>query len=231
LAILSSLATAWLLWPLQPGSELPDHFIPTASATPTRVVVHRKPTPTFFIPTTTPQPLIHVVEEGEVLGLIAEQYDTTMEAILEANGLSDADLVSIGQELVIVDAAGITMTVSGVTLSPSATPTAEFDYAAPVLVGPHNDAVFRGREARIRLMWTSVAILGQDEWYEVEVWSLGHTNTRRLWTKMSSQMVPASWYPAEESNTLYWNVSVIRRANRQRIPLSPTSQIRGFDWY
>ncbi|MBC7251290.1 MAG: LysM peptidoglycan-binding domain-containing protein [Anaerolineae bacterium] len=47
------------------------------------------------------QQIIHTVQAGETLFLIAERYGTTVEAIVAANGLSDPDLIFVGQQLVI----------------------------------------------------------------------------------------------------------------------------------
>jgi len=230
-AVLITLATAWLLWPLHDSDELAAFSLPTASPTPTRVVVHRKPTPTAFIPTATPVPLIHIVEEGEVLGLIAEEYGTTSEALLEVNDLEDADLVSIGQELIITDAEGTPMAVKLVMPSPTAVPTSAYAYLAPVLIGPPDGAVLRGGESRVGLQWASVAILNEDEWYEVKVWSLGQGNVYRAWTKTSSWVVPASLYPGSGQRVFHWNVSIVRRSGGRSIPLSSTGLPRHFAWY
>jgi len=166
-----------------------------------------------------------------VLGLIAEQYDTTMEAILEANDLEDADLISVGQELIIVDAKGTPLVIEVVTPSPTTTPTSPFAYEAPLLLAPRDGAVFHRQEAPISLQWTSVAILNDREWYEVKVWSRSGENVYRLWTKTSNWRLPASLYPGNEGNVLYWNVSVVYRDGQQRIQLSPRSQARRFRWH
>ena len=230
-ATLTALATAWLLWPVYDSDELTTFSLPTASPTRTRVVVHRKPTPTAFFPTATPVPLIHVVEEGEVLGLIAEEYDTTLEALLAANGLEDADLVSIGQELIVVDAEGTPVTVELALPSPTATRTSAFVYAAPALIGPSDGAEFRGPDTQIDLQWTSVAILGESEWYEVKLWSLRQGNDYRVWTKTSSWAVPVSLCPGESEILFHWNVMVVQRSDRQSTPLSPAGLPRRFSWY
>lgn len=53
----------------------------------------------------TPQPTAevtkHVVAAGETLLAIALQYNTTVQAIMEANNLSDPNMLEVGQELVI----------------------------------------------------------------------------------------------------------------------------------
>jgi murein DD-endopeptidase MepM/ murein hydrolase activator NlpD len=49
--------------------------------------------------------VIHVVQAGETLFSIARQYDTTTEAIAAANGITDPNLIEVGQQLVIPTAA------------------------------------------------------------------------------------------------------------------------------
>lgn len=48
-----------------------------------------------------PTPMIHVVRSGETLTTIAQKYGVTVEAIVKANGLSNADAIYVGQQLVI----------------------------------------------------------------------------------------------------------------------------------
>jgi LysM repeat protein len=45
--------------------------------------------------------LIHTVSAGETLGQIANRYGVTIDSIVEANDLADANRLSIGQELLI----------------------------------------------------------------------------------------------------------------------------------
>ena len=55
------------------------------------------------VPTETPAPQgarTHIVQEGEVLGQIAVQYDVSVEALMEANDLESTNIF-VGQELVI----------------------------------------------------------------------------------------------------------------------------------
>jgi LysM repeat protein len=79
----------------------PPTATPTATATP-------KPTNT---PTATPEPTvtpapqvtptIYSVASGDTLGGIADAYGVTIEALMEANGISNASLISVGEELII----------------------------------------------------------------------------------------------------------------------------------
>lgn len=78
---------------------------PTALPLPTAIPTYTPvPTPTPApTPTAVPTPTvtIYVVQPGDVLGTIAQQFGTTVQAIAEANGIEDTDFIRIGQELVI----------------------------------------------------------------------------------------------------------------------------------
>ncbi|HEY7065354.1 MAG TPA: LysM peptidoglycan-binding domain-containing protein [Chloroflexota bacterium] len=53
-------------------------------------------------PTAAPErPTSYTVEDGDTLGGIAAQFDTTIDALMEANGIDDADTVFVGQQLTI----------------------------------------------------------------------------------------------------------------------------------
>ena len=53
-------------------------------------------------PTATPVSLIvHVVLPGETLSSIGRLYGVTYQAIMEANGMTDPNLLQVGQELII----------------------------------------------------------------------------------------------------------------------------------
>lgn len=70
---------------------------PTPVATPSPTVA---PTPVPATPTPVPV-TVYVVQEGDTLAAIAQQFGTTVEAIQAANGIEDPNTISIGQELVI----------------------------------------------------------------------------------------------------------------------------------
>lgn len=71
-----------------------------ATATPT---LPAEPTPTTAEPTAapSPSPITHVVQAGETLSEIARTYDTTVEAVVQANNLQNANAIREGQVLVI----------------------------------------------------------------------------------------------------------------------------------
>jgi murein DD-endopeptidase MepM/ murein hydrolase activator NlpD len=51
-------------------------------------------------------PQVHEVQSGENLTVIATTYGVTLEALMAANGLTDADILQIGQELIIPGGTG-----------------------------------------------------------------------------------------------------------------------------
>ena len=51
------------------------------------------------------QATIHVVQRGETVFRIAQQYGTSVEAIAQSNGLSDVTSIQVGQRLLIPNGA------------------------------------------------------------------------------------------------------------------------------
>jgi LysM repeat protein len=98
--------------PTAPPSAAPSSPPPTATFTPEPSVA---PSPTVVpspvatpaptpVPTALPTPApqqTYVVQEGDTLAAIAQQFGTTVEALQSANGISDPDEILIGQVLVI----------------------------------------------------------------------------------------------------------------------------------
>jgi LysM repeat protein len=91
---------------------------PTLAPTPTSLA---RPinTPTPIPPTPTSAPMLHVVQPGDSLSAIALRYDVSIEALAEVNGIADANVIRVGQELIIP---GPTAVVAA-TPPPTATPT------------------------------------------------------------------------------------------------------------
>jgi len=114
--------------PSEPVQE-PEIVGGLSSATPTatQLVLEQRllPTPSSTPPppTVTPTPILvhHVVEQGEIPLLIAEEYGISVDTLLEINGISDPTRLQIGQELVIP----ITVTPTPAVPSPTPTPTPE----------------------------------------------------------------------------------------------------------
>jgi len=58
------------------------------------------PTPTPTVPPT-PTPVVYTVQPGDALSAIAARFGVSVQAIMEANGISDARLVRVGTRLII----------------------------------------------------------------------------------------------------------------------------------
>lgn len=63
--------------------------------------------PAGTAPTNTPEPepddspIIHIVKAGDALGNLSTFYDVPLEDLMAANGLTDPNILSVGQELII----------------------------------------------------------------------------------------------------------------------------------
>jgi LysM repeat protein len=83
---------------LAPTVSVPTATLTEVRPTATSTSTPRPATPTL-VPTATPQ--IYVVKEDDTLLGIAVDFDITVEALEKANGISEADFLQIGQEVVI----------------------------------------------------------------------------------------------------------------------------------
>jgi LysM repeat protein len=240
LAAVVLLATAWLLWPW-PDRQVPAaSFLPTLTPTitwvksPTRV-----PTSTPLFPTATPELVIHIVQPKEVLGIIAQQYGVSIEDIMAANNIQDANMVGIGRKLVIPSPQRTPVFTptqtptrgTPVPPTPTSTPTSPWREIAPLLLAPGDGEVFQGQQAVIVLRWASTVTLGESEYYEVKLWSVpqGEAHALLFYTQASTWVVPTTFHARSRFGTWYWAVSVVYRA-RTNIQLSPASTPRHFQW-
>ncbi|TEU22185.1 MAG: sortase [Anaerolineales bacterium] len=85
---------------LPPTPTLPPPTItpsPTPTTSPTATSLHWTPTPTL----TRAEPTVYAVQGGDSLWKIAESYGITVDALVEANGISKDDVIRPGQELFI----------------------------------------------------------------------------------------------------------------------------------
>lgn len=90
----------------------------------------------LLIPTPTPAGL-YVVQSGDTLSSLAEEFGTTVEELLAANGLTNPDALQVGQSLLIpslisttllLETATVTATaaITGTAVISDATPTPTF---------------------------------------------------------------------------------------------------------
>lgn len=94
---------------------------PTLALRVTRPVGEQPPLPTA-IPAPTPTPVIHVVQPGETLIDIAQDYGVTLDALQAANGVLTPETLQIGQRLIIPLGPGAPSTSGGGLLLPTPAP-------------------------------------------------------------------------------------------------------------
>jgi LysM repeat protein len=68
----------------------PPTLTPTASAT-------EGPSAT----PTVPEPIVHIVQEGELLSMIADAYEVDLLILMAYNGIDDANIIGVGAEILI----------------------------------------------------------------------------------------------------------------------------------
>ncbi len=80
------------------------------------------------------QPAKYVIQAGDALLLIAEAYGITLEALMEANGITDPEWIAVGQELIIPsedDLATATAVHASLTPTETSVPPTETPVPAP----------------------------------------------------------------------------------------------------
>jgi cell wall-associated NlpC family hydrolase len=95
---------------------VPMVALEVATVEPTAAVVEDQPVaatpePEVEQPAPVAKPSVHTVEEGETLRMLAARFGLNPETIMAANSLQDADMLQIGQDLVIPPTDGVLYTV------------------------------------------------------------------------------------------------------------------------
>ena len=181
--------------------------------------------------------VMYEIQEGDVLSAIAKKFDVSITAIIEENNLEDPEKLYIGQELRIPLGTPTPLPTS--TAIPTPTPTSGPPLSAPILLGPIDGEIIT--EESTLLNWSSVAILGDDEWYLIQLWNGEPPDgifVAEEWTQTTSWRVPANVWEVEgvESPQFYWSVIVAHRLEGDDETewsweaLSSESEVRTFTW-
>jgi LysM repeat protein len=180
------------------------------------------------------QELLHTMQQGETLQDIAQRYGLSVQEILEANNLQSGSGLGPGDTLVVPV---VDEPTPDSTPAPTPTPTPGEPFAAPALLYPPQNADLQDQD--LVLHWTSVAILGEDEWYAVSLHYLGRRADGQpseivVYSRITSWHVPAQWAPDPQASErrFEWSVQVVRRSDLAQppLPLSLASGIRRFRW-
>ncbi|NLE43404.1 MAG: LysM peptidoglycan-binding domain-containing protein [Chloroflexi bacterium] len=183
--------------------------------------------------------VLHVVASGETLSEIAEEYGVSVELLRLANDLAEGnDTIRPNQSLQIP--IGTPAPTATPTVDPNATPTPVPPFPAPPLLNPFDGQVLTGTERPVLLEWASVAILGEDEWYEVRLADAGQVVSDTYHTRGTAWRVPYELLQRITGNTgdesyFEWNVRIVRSVRQDRdgprfVDAGAPSPARTFLW-
>ncbi|MEA3339580.1 MAG: LysM peptidoglycan-binding domain-containing protein [Chloroflexota bacterium] len=163
------------------------------------------------VPTPTPGDyLIHVVEPGETLITIGEQYGVSVALLHEVNDMPIGDTtIFVNQTLIIP--LGTPQPTTEPTVDPNATPTLIPPYPAPPLLSPSDGAIFVGDAESIVLQWSSVSVLNNNEWYRVSLFHPpSNAPLERNYTRATAWHIPFELLTATGVGEFRWDVRVVR---------------------
>jgi LysM repeat protein len=134
-AVVSAVATLTVLW-LWERSRAPAAVSLSATQAATGPTAAPPASAEASLLPAEPSPTVHIVQNGETLGSIAQQYGVSVDDLMAANGLGDPNVLSVGQTLVI-PLEGVTTAAPVLSALPTSTvepprPTATRDPNLPL---------------------------------------------------------------------------------------------------
>ncbi len=191
--------------------------------------------PTAATPAGTPGVIRYTVQRGDSLISIAASNGSTVDTIRAANQMN-SDFLSIGQVLLVPVGAWTPTPIPTDVPVTTATPTAQFAYAAPNLLAPPDGKQFRGRQDLPLLMWTSVGALKSNEFYVVHIDYTVKGEKKSIVQQVKqgqSSLLDATNYPGANANgtPFSWYVVIVSQTSAQTSAQSPVSPTWIFVWY
>lgn len=187
----------------------------------------------------------YTVRTGDTIISIAVNFGSTVAEILQANNLTERDIIRPGDQLTIpirqtpseVLASAATAVVEGATTGATGANDTATIYLEPRLIGP-DDGVHVSREAELLFRWISVDVLQPNEWYVLLLYpESGATQPLpSVWTKATSYRLGSEYAPAAGQRATYaWQVSLARVKTDENGKMiieaaSPASPVRRFTW-
>ena len=157
------------------------------------------------------QTVAYTVQENDTLSSIAINYNVSMQAIKDWNGLS-TDNVYLDQPIIIP------LCMRAATPGPSPTPTAPPPYSGPSLLLPGNGDFFTLADVNITLQWAAVATLADNERYQITLQDLTEEylsgSARQLvdYATDTKYIVPVTFRPQDDTpHVILWWIVVVRK--------------------
>ncbi len=199
--------------------------------------------PTAATPAGTPGVIRYTVQRGDSLISIAATNGSTVDAIRAANQMN-SDFLSIGQVLLVPVGAWTPTPIPTDVPGTTATPTAQFAYAAPNLLRPADKQAFHGKDDVPTLSWTAPATLKPNESYIVHIdytWGGEKKSIVPPGNQATSLRLDPSDYPGANANgtPFSWYVVIVSQTTTPKAPgqtaqtsaQSPVSPTWTFVWY
>lgn len=213
--------------PTPPGGEL------------TATIVAQNP------PTATPQLLtgVHVVEEGQSIVGIAQQYNTTMAILAQLNSQlwwygCDFSIASGGTDCAPLLNLGEELTVPLPTPTPSATPTSSGNETPTItptfgpvrLLWPGAGSIVAGGPLALR--WVSVGMLHPDQAYQVTVTDHTAGVSYSEFVHGNSLVLPPELQPVDDAtHQITWQVVVVQiGGDNVAFQVGADSEVRPLQW-
>lgn len=150
----------------------------------------------------------YTVQANDSLSTIAINYNVSMQAIKDWNGMS-TDNVFLGTKLTIP------LCMRDATPGPSPTPTLPPPYPAPNLLMPSDGAPFTLANDSVTLQWASVGTLRDNERYQVTIEDVTSGSARKLVRYVSDTkfIVPVTFRPQDNvPHIMRWWVVPVRQS-------------------
>lgn len=148
------------------------------------------------------------VKSSDTLGSIAANFDVSMTAIREYNGLT-GDTVFLGQPLTIP------LCMRNAPPGPTPTATPPPPYAAPNLLLPADGAPFTLANDTVTLQWATVGTLIENEAYQVTVEDITLGDGTKLvdYVTDTKFIIPSTVRPTDILPHVFrWTISVVRQS-------------------
>lgn len=172
---------------------------------------------------------LHEVQSGETIVYIAIKYNTRLDAVLEANGLTAESFIQPGQQIYVPILVTLTPTLTP-TGGPGSTATPVPTFSPPTLLAPARGETISRGDAVI-LQWVTVNSLSAGQYYLVIVRKVGTEEEHRATTHSNSYRLPAGLRPGiGQSARFEWRVVVVSGTETTAPPISGQGPAWAFTW-